>query len=141
MIICWIMAGVTDWTGGWALLCQRWRANWDSICCLCFLGRSSRAFFDDMTIFFAVVAEFSRTICNIMTKSLTTKTLNSAHIPTSWLTLCCIGHRNRCRSSLFHGGLSEKALFFAKEVTEACIQGGNKFSVHQVGFRAFKFRS
>jgi hypothetical protein len=55
--------------------------------------------------------------------------------------LCCIGHKNRCRSSLFHGGLSEKALFFAKEVTKACIQGGNKFSVYQVGSGAFKFRS
>jgi hypothetical protein len=94
-----------------------------------------------MVIFFAVVAEFSGIICSIMAISLTTKTLNNAYIPASWLTLCCIGHKNRCRSSLFHGGLSEKALFFAKEVTKACIQGGNKFSVYQVGSGAFKFRS
>jgi hypothetical protein len=72
-----------------------------------------------MAIFFAIVAEFSRIICSIMAKSLTTKTLNSAHIPASWITLCCIGHKNRCRSSLFHGGLSEKALFFAKEGTNS----------------------
>jgi hypothetical protein len=38
------------------------------------------AFFDDMAIFFAVVAEFSETICSIMAKSLTIEALNSAHI-------------------------------------------------------------
>jgi hypothetical protein len=117
------------------------KSQLNSIFYLCFLGRSSRAFFDDMAIFFVVVAEFLGTICSIMAKSLTTKALNSAHIPASWLTLCCIRHRNRCRSSLFHGGLSEKALFFMKEITEACIQGGNRFSVHQVRSGAFKFRS
>ncbi|KAG6632744.1 hypothetical protein CIPAW_13G179600 [Carya illinoinensis] len=112
MIICCTISGVSVFGNNWrgSRQCSRTRGTSGGMKSSTLLPfRSNGTSRDDMTLFLAVVTKLLGTIPSNMTKSFTTKTLDSTHVSPLMPPLCCISHRNRytSRSLMCHGSLSE----------------------------------
>ena len=95
---------------------------------------------DDMTLFLVVVTELLGTIPSNVTKIFTTKALDSPHISTLIMPLCCISYRNGCTniSPMFHGSLSYNTLLLTQKFTQAGIQRWYRMMIHQIRSCNFK---
>jgi len=97
----------------------------------------------DMALFLAVVIELLRTIPSNMTKSFTTKALDSTHVSTLIPSLYNISHKNRCTniSMVFHGSLSYNMLLLTKEFTQIGIQRWYRMTIHLIRTCSFKIKT